>query len=139
MLTSISDFRFVLNCTTFCVSYTAFYTECFQVGSMTPHIVCATDCFVLRAPAILQAFAFISLRVPRGRQPVCVFDGLTQNEIKHAARVLSRYRDARRTRILRIRLRLTVRVKKRTSKRRSSNNRGNKIRTCDLTAPSRAL
>ena len=34
------------------------------------------------------------------------------NEIKHAARVLSRYRDARRTRILRIRLRLTVRVKK---------------------------
>jgi len=32
------------------------------------------------------------------------------NEIKHAARVLSRYRDARRTRILRIRLRLTVRV-----------------------------
>ena len=33
------------------------------------------------------------------------------NEIKHAARVLSRYRDARRTRILRIRLRLTVRVK----------------------------
>ena len=36
------------------------------------------------------------------------------NEIKHAARVLSRYRDARRTRILRIRLRLTVRVKKGT-------------------------
>ena len=107
MLTSISDFRFVLNCITFCVSYTAFYTECFQVGSITPHIVCATDCFVLRAPAILQAFAFISLRVPSGRQPVCVFDGLTQ--------------------------------KKRTSKRRSSNNRGNKIRTCDLTAPSRAL
>ena len=35
------------------------------------------------------------------------------NEIKHAARVLSRYRDARRTRILRIRLRLTVRVKNR--------------------------
>ena len=34
------------------------------------------------------------------------------NEIKHAARVLSRYPDARRTRILRIRLRLTVRVKK---------------------------
>ena len=34
------------------------------------------------------------------------------NEIKHAARVLSRYRDARRTRILRIRLRLTVRVNK---------------------------
>ena len=34
------------------------------------------------------------------------------NEIKHAVRVLSRYRDARRTRILRIRLRLTVRVKK---------------------------
>ena len=34
------------------------------------------------------------------------------NEIKHAARVLSRNRDARRTRILRIRLRLTVRVKK---------------------------
>ena len=32
------------------------------------------------------------------------------NEINHAARVLSRYRDARRTRILRIRLRLTVRV-----------------------------
>ena len=37
------------------------------------------------------------------------------NEIKHAARVLSRYRDARRTRILRIRLRLTVRVKKGSS------------------------
>ena len=36
------------------------------------------------------------------------------NEIKHAARVLSRYRDARRTRILRIRLRLTVRVNKKT-------------------------
>ena len=36
-----------------------------------------------------------------------------RNEIKHAARVLSRYRDARRTRILRIRLRLTVRVNKR--------------------------
>jgi len=36
----------------------------------------------------------------------------TVNEIKHAARVLSRYRDARRTRILCIRLRLTVRVKK---------------------------
>ena len=35
------------------------------------------------------------------------------NEIKHAARVLSSYRDARRTRILRIRLRLTVRVNKR--------------------------
>ena len=34
------------------------------------------------------------------------------NEIKHAVRVLSRYRDARRTRILRIRLRLTVRVNK---------------------------
>ena len=33
-----------------------------------------------------------------------------QNEIKHAARVLSRYRDARRTRMLRIRLQLTVRV-----------------------------
>ena len=33
-----------------------------------------------------------------------------RNEIKHAARVLSRYRDARRTRILRIRLRLTIRV-----------------------------
>jgi len=32
------------------------------------------------------------------------------NEINHAARVLSRYRDARRTRILRIRLWLTVRV-----------------------------
>ena len=30
------------------------------------------------------------------------------NEIKHAARVLSRYRDARRTRILRIRLRPTL-------------------------------
>ncbi len=37
---------------------------------------------------------------------------MPRNEIKHAARVLSRYRDARRTRILRIRLRLTVRVKK---------------------------
>ena len=35
-----------------------------------------------------------------------------RNEIKHAARALSRYRDARRTRILRIRLRLTVCVKK---------------------------
>jgi len=35
---------------------------------------------------------------------------MPRNEIKHAARVLSRYRDARRTRILRIRLRLTVRV-----------------------------
>ena len=34
----------------------------------------------------------------------------SHNEIKHAARVLSRYRDARRTRILRIRLWLTVRV-----------------------------
>ena len=34
------------------------------------------------------------------------------NEIKHAARVLSRYRDARRTRILRIRPRFTVRVNK---------------------------
>ena len=34
------------------------------------------------------------------------------NEIKHAARVLSRYRAARRTRILRIRPRLTVHVKK---------------------------
>ena len=34
------------------------------------------------------------------------------HEIKHAARVLSRYRGASRTRILRIRLRLTVRVKK---------------------------
>ena len=33
-----------------------------------------------------------------------------QNEIKYAARVLSRYRDARRTRMLRIRLQLTVRV-----------------------------
>ena len=33
------------------------------------------------------------------------------NEIEHVARVLSRYRDARRTRILRIRLRLTVRIK----------------------------
>jgi len=37
---------------------------------------------------------------------------VSKNEIKHAARVLSRYRDARRTRILRIRLRLTVRVNK---------------------------
>ena len=37
---------------------------------------------------------------------------MPRNEIKHAARVLSRYRDARRTRILLIRLRLTVRVKK---------------------------
>ena len=37
---------------------------------------------------------------------------MPRNEIKHAARVLSRYRDARLTRILRIRLRLTVRVKK---------------------------
>ena len=37
---------------------------------------------------------------------------ILKNEIKHAARVLSRYRDARRTRILRIRLRLTVRVNK---------------------------
>ena len=37
---------------------------------------------------------------------------MISNEIKHAARVLSRYRDARRTRILRIRLRLTVRVNK---------------------------
>ena len=41
-----------------------------------------------------------------------------RNEIKHAARVLSRYRDARRTRILRIRLRLTVRVKKAPSRSR---------------------
>ncbi len=43
---------------------------------------------------------------PSGR----TLNGRTLNEIKHAARVLSRYRDARRTRILRIRLRLTVRV-----------------------------
>ena len=40
------------------------------------------------------------------------FPAVCTNEIKHAAQVLSRYRDARRTRILRIRLRLTVRVKK---------------------------
>ena len=40
------------------------------------------------------------------------FPAVCTNEIKLAARVLSRYRDARRTRILRIRLRLTVRVKK---------------------------
>ena len=39
-------------------------------------------------------------------------DACAVNEIKHAARVLSRYRDARRTRMLRIQLRLTVRVKK---------------------------
>ena len=39
-------------------------------------------------------------------------EAVLKNEIKHAARVLSRYRDARRTRILRIRLRLTVRVNK---------------------------
>ena len=56
---------------------------------------------------------------------LCIFSGLhalvhgpqdiactAVNEIKHAVRVLSRYRDARRTRILRIRLRLTVRVNK---------------------------
>ena len=43
------------------------------------------------------------------------FPAVCTNEIKHAARVLSRYRDARRTRILRIRLRLTVRVKKHPS------------------------
>ena len=48
---------------------------------------------------------------------------LLRNEIKHAARVLSRYRDARRTRILRIRLRLTVRVKKGGRKRPLSAHR----------------
>ena len=139
MLTSISDFRFVLNCTTFCVSYTAFYTECYQVGSMTPHIVCATDCFVLRAPAILQAFAFISLRVPRGKPLVCVFDGLTQRDKTRCVSFISLSRRSPHTNTSHSAAAHCSRKKKRTSKRRSSNNRGNKIRTCDLTAPSRAL
>ena len=59
-----------------------------------------------------------------------LLSALLVNEITHAARVLSRYRDARRTRFLRIRLRLTVRVKKRPASHRSSSGRDGQITGC---------
>ena len=79
---------------------------------MRPQATAPASRTYLKAPRRTMNTTHFAFSQREGSSAFKAFHAVCTNEIKHAARVLSRYRDARRTRILRIRLRLTVRVKK---------------------------